>query len=917
MSIVLTINGNNYPFPNPLDENWGQNVTDWATAVTNGMLQKAGGNFTLLSDLNFGSSFGIISKYYKSNSVNIASTGQIRLAYEDSIVFRNYNNTSDLSLFVNFDHLNFNGSNLANFSDLAGKAPILNDSGTNLSLIKNSAASTLRTLVEGPNITLQESVDGEHITISAAAAPDLSNNNPNSVGITSAGVSDEASRSDHVHNHGNQSGGSEHSQVTTSVDGFMSATDKVKLDGVASGATANQTDAYLLDRANHTGTQSASTITGLAAVATSGLKADVGLVNVDNTSDLNKPVSTATQNELDLKVDKTQTVNGHALSGNINVTKSDLSLSNVDNTSDVNKPVSTATQDELDLKAPLDSPALTGNPTAPTQSSLDNSTKIATTAYVDAKVSVITPARVVTLDNITLSGTQTIDSVSLSIGDRVLVTNQTTSSQNGMYIVAAGAWSRSTDFNTAVKLTPGIIIPVSNEGPLAGSTGWIINYIVTTLGTDPVTITKIIGKIRRYVYFNVAGSYTSWTPNFTGFVDVIGRAGAGAGAGGFGGSGGGAGGKPGASATTGAGGGSSGAGGGGGANGLSMRLLKYEQVPVTAGVTPTIVVGTGGIGTSAGNGGTGAVTNTTNGSTGVSGGIGSTGVTGSFGTRSSFGSLVFQANNVASGSGTGPGVGLGGASNGTGGVASTGGNAGAVTIPTLGSLCPQYGDRVSLGFSANILGGANHGAGGAGGAGGNNTTGGTGGTRTVSSLTPVSYLDYDSNLSPVPNTSPTVHTPTGSSGGTGGVTGGGGGGGGSTSRSMPGAGGCATLPRGYFIIPDASGGVGASISNSSTGWSQGGTGGNGGPTGSAGSAGSSASASISTADPDIIAATPGINGAGGGGGCGGNGGGGGGGGGADSTNPTSGYNGGAGGNGSKGSSGAPGSDGCILVMWWE
>lgn len=57
------------------------------------------------------------------------------------------------------------------------------------------------------------------------------------------------------------------------------------------------------DRANHAGTQSVSTITGLAAVATSGDKADVGLGNVDNTSDLNKPISTATQTALDLKYD--------------------------------------------------------------------------------------------------------------------------------------------------------------------------------------------------------------------------------------------------------------------------------------------------------------------------------------------------------------------------------------------------------------------------------------------------------------------------------------------------------------------------------------------------------------------------------------------------------------------------------------
>lgn len=51
--------------------------------------------------------------------------------------------------------------------------------------------------------------------------------------------------------------------ATTSAAGSMSATDKTKLDSVASGATANSSDATLLARANHTGTQAASTITGV------------------------------------------------------------------------------------------------------------------------------------------------------------------------------------------------------------------------------------------------------------------------------------------------------------------------------------------------------------------------------------------------------------------------------------------------------------------------------------------------------------------------------------------------------------------------------------------------------------------------------------------------------------------------------
>jgi hypothetical protein len=59
-------------------------------------------------------------------------------------------------------------------------------------------------------------------------------------------------------------GGTAHANATGSVAGFMSAADKTKLDGVASGATANATDSALRDRATHTGTQSLDTTTDSA-----------------------------------------------------------------------------------------------------------------------------------------------------------------------------------------------------------------------------------------------------------------------------------------------------------------------------------------------------------------------------------------------------------------------------------------------------------------------------------------------------------------------------------------------------------------------------------------------------------------------------------------------------------------------------
>jgi hypothetical protein len=87
-------------------------------------------------------------------------------------------------------------------------------------------------------------------------------------------------------------------------------------------------------------------------------KSSVGLANVDNTSDADKPVSDDTQDALDLKAPKADPTFTGTVSG---VTKTHVGLGNVDNTSDANKPVSTATQTALDAKAPIAAPSFTGN----------------------------------------------------------------------------------------------------------------------------------------------------------------------------------------------------------------------------------------------------------------------------------------------------------------------------------------------------------------------------------------------------------------------------------------------------------------------------------------------------------------------------------------------------------------------------
>ncbi|MCC6775632.1 MAG: hypothetical protein IT537_03190 [Hyphomicrobiales bacterium] len=90
------------------------------------------------------------------------------------------------------------------------------------------------------------------------------------------------------------------------------------------------------------------------------------------------------------------------------------------------------------------------------------------------------PARVATTANITLLGTQTIDGVSVVAGDRVLVKDQSTATQNGIWTVAAGAWTRTEDFNAVSEAVTGTLIFVT-AGTVNARTLWQI----TT--ADPIT----------------------------------------------------------------------------------------------------------------------------------------------------------------------------------------------------------------------------------------------------------------------------------------------------------------------------------------------------------------------------------------------------------------------------------------------
>lgn len=181
--------------------------------------------------------------------------------------------------------------------------------------------------------------------------------------------------------------------------------------------------------------------------------------------------------------------------------KSTLSLGNVDNTSDANKPISTATQSALDAKAPIANPTFTGTGvTLPGDPVSD--LHAASKGWVNTSIAGLTNEKpktavaCVAVSNITLSGEQTIDGV-LTSASRVLVTGQSTASQNGIYVSAAGAWSRATDTDTWAELEYASVL-VSGGTSYSGSS-WTQTAVGGTLGSTAIT----------WAQRSIASSYTA------------------------------------------------------------------------------------------------------------------------------------------------------------------------------------------------------------------------------------------------------------------------------------------------------------------------------------------------------------------------------------------------------------------------
>ena len=114
------------------------------------------------------------------------------------------------------------------------------------------------------------------------------------------------------------------------------------------------------------------------------------------------------------------------------------------------------------------------------------------------------PVRAATTANITLSGLQTLDGVALAAWDRALVKDQTDGTQNGVYDVQTGAWTRSPDFDGNRDNVKGTAVNV-NEGTINALTQWQVT------ASDPVVVgtTAITFTAAQYSGLSLATVYNT------------------------------------------------------------------------------------------------------------------------------------------------------------------------------------------------------------------------------------------------------------------------------------------------------------------------------------------------------------------------------------------------------------------------
>jgi hypothetical protein len=284
-------------------------------------------------------------------------------------------------------------------------------------------------------------------------------------------------------------------------------------------------------------------LTGATFTGNVVLTANTSIGTVDSTElGYLNGITSSVQTQLDAKAPTANPTFTGTVAG---VTKSHVGLDNVDNTSDASKPVSSATQTALDLKLNLAGGTMTGKITLdgdPTQA-----LHAATKAYVDnlsaglhiheavnaatSNTLAVLSGGSVTYNNgtdgvgatLTLgTALTTLDGYTLVNGDRVLVKNEANATHNGVYVrTSSTVLTRADDLNTAAEISGGDLVFVEN-GTLYNSTAWVVEDEVNTIGTDNIAWAQFsgAGTVTGGTNITVTGLQVSVVSNPT-FANVV------------------------------------------------------------------------------------------------------------------------------------------------------------------------------------------------------------------------------------------------------------------------------------------------------------------------------------------------------------------------------------------------------------
>lgn len=273
-----------------------------------------------------------------------------------------------------------------------------------------------------------------------------------------------------------------HPTATTSLDGLLSAADKTKLDGVATGATANSPDATLLNRANHTGTQATSTVTGLdASLASKATPSDITSAITTHEASRNHPNATTSLAGFLSSTDKTK-LDGIASGATANSTDATL-LNRANHTgtqlSSTISDFTEATQDVIGALI-LDSGSLDATYNDPGNAFTINLVNDNATPG-NSKYYGTDSGGIKGFFNLPTGGS--INTLTFSNADRTILSSECTGTNLILRQTGTLSALRSVTLPAANSVNAGYVITIMDE---SGSTSWAFPISILAAGTNTI-----------------------------------------------------------------------------------------------------------------------------------------------------------------------------------------------------------------------------------------------------------------------------------------------------------------------------------------------------------------------------------------------------------------------------------------------